>query len=358
MTPLEIFRLTTAHDEHDEYLFYMGFCESLERDVRAALSVAEQQSLRDYFGMTPGTSVAMEGPENPEQPDFSGYFADMQIPAGAFINEIGVLNTPGSVAHFTSYTSPLRNAANLDDLERFTYPGVHGFSEARLAEEVRSAHDRGDFTVLWVGHMYETSWQIRGYTEFLMDLMDRPEWCEYILDRIKERNLLNATAAARAGVDMLRTGDDVANQNTLMFSADTWRRIFKPRWAQVYAAARAIKPDIEIWYHSDGNITQIVPDLIEIGVTILNPVQPECLDLTALKRAYGDKLVFDGTVGTQSTMPWGTPEEVRGVVRSRARDIGYDGALIFSPTHMLEPEVPVANVVAFADEVKRLPDRR
>ena len=80
----------------------MGFCESLERDVRTALGVADERSLRDYFGMTPGAAVAMAGPEHPEQPDFSGYFADLQIPAGAFINDIGVLNTPGSVAHFTS----------------------------------------------------------------------------------------------------------------------------------------------------------------------------------------------------------------------------------------------------------------
>jgi uroporphyrinogen decarboxylase len=117
----------------------------------------------------------------------------------------------------------------------------------------------------------------------------------------------------------------------------------------VYEAARRIKPDIEIWYHSDGNITDIIPELIDIGVTILNPVQPECMDIHEIKRRYGDKLVLDGTIGTQTTMPFGTTDEVRRTVRSRVRDLGRDGALILSPTHVLEPEVPVENVMAFLE---------
>ena len=135
-----------------------------------------------------------------------------------------------------------------------------------------------------------------------------------------------ATAAARAGVDYLTTGDDVANQQAMMFSVPTWRKLIKSRWAAVYAAARAIKPDIQIWYHSDGNIESIVPELIEIGVTILNPVQPECLDLVKLKKLYGRQVVFDGAIGTQTTMPFGTVEDVRRTVREAKKNLGGDGA--------------------------------
>jgi uroporphyrinogen decarboxylase len=112
---------------------------------------------------------------------------------------------------------------------------------------------------------------------------------------------------------------------------------------------RSINPDIQIWYHSDGNITDIIPELIDIGVTILNPLQPECLDIHKLKQEYGKHLVFDGTVGTQTTMPFGTPDEVRRVIRERKEKLGQDGALILSPTHVLEPEVPIENILAFVE---------
>jgi uroporphyrinogen decarboxylase len=200
--------------------------------------------------------------------------------------------------------------------------------------------------------MYEDSWQIRGYEQFLIDIYERIEFCEYILDRIQERNIKKAVAAARAGVDYLHTGDDVANQNALMFSIEHWRRLMKSRWAAVYAAAKAANPKIKIWYHSDGNISAIVPELIEIGVDILNPLQPECVDVELLKKLYGQKVVFDGTVGTQTTMPFGTPEDVRRVVRRRIETLGGDGALILSPTHVLEPEVPMENIMAFIEEAR------
>ena len=162
-----------------------------------------------------------------------------------------------------------------------------------MPEQASRLHARGRVAFGIITHIYEDSWQIRGYEQFLMDMMERPEWCEHILDRIKERNMLRACAAARAGVDILLTGDTtVANQRGLMFSKPQWRRFIKSRWQEVYAAAKAIKPDIQIWYHSDGNISEIIPELIEIGVDILNPVQPECVDPVELKREYGDRLVF------------------------------------------------------------------
>jgi uroporphyrinogen decarboxylase len=195
--------------------------------------------------------------------------------------------------------------------------------------------------------MYEDAWQVRGYEPFLMDMIAEPEWAHFILDRFMERNLLAATAAAEAGADELYTGDDVANQNALMFSPEHWRTFIKAKWARVYAAAKAIKPDIRIWYHSDGNITEIIPELLEIGVDIFNPLQPECVDLLEIKKRYGHRLVIDGAVGTQTTMPFGSPADVRKCVEERVRTLGSDGALIISPTHVLEPEVPVENIRAF-----------
>ena len=352
LTQLERFQATMAREEHDGVLFYSKFIDDLAARVRADRSLAADADLLDHFGMFNPAMVGPKPPADHASPDFSAYFEDIDIRDDAFINSLGVLETPGSMYHFTSYTSPLRNASHFAELEGFAYPSVEGFTSDHMPAEVTAAHTAGRVANCWVGHMYEDSWQIRGYEEFLMDMHAQPEWCEFILDKVTERNLAVATAAARAGVDYLITGDDVANQNAMMFAPEQWRRFFKPRWAKVYAAARAIKPDLHIWYHSDGNIETIIPELIEIGVTILNPIQPECLDPVDIHRRYGDKVVLDGTLGTQTTMPFGSPDDVRAAVTGIIDAVGPTGGLIVSPTHVLEPEVPLQNIYAFVEAAR------
>ncbi|MBU2495537.1 MAG: hypothetical protein KJ935_03425 [Candidatus Omnitrophica bacterium] len=349
MTQLEIFQVTVNHIPHDNFLFYADFTPDLVRRLQEKYSLAPDANLRKHFGMYWPEDVQPKEPKGLQKSDYSVYFKDADKPEGSFINHLGVLEIPAKFYHFTGYVSPLRNANNFQELERFPFPGQAVFEETGMAEKVQQAHQQGRAASTWVGHMYENSWQVRGYEEFLMDLVERPEWCEFILDQFARRNLRVATAAARAGVDYLRTGDDVASQKNLIFSAQTWRRFMKARWAKVYAEARRIKPDIQIWYHSDGNIMEIIPDLIEIGVTILNPVQPECLNPQEVKKQYGKHLILDGTIGTQSTMPFSGPEEVKRVVRERKKTLGFDGGLILSPTHILEPEVPLDNIAAFID---------
>ena len=349
ITQLDCFRATVAHEPHEGLLFYCSFTPDLKRRVFEREGIAEGEDFRERFGMYAPAHVALKAPEGRAAPDFSRYFEGEEIPEGAKINSLGVLEIPGSMYHFTHYVSPLRNAQTFDEIVDFPYVSAEGCTSDHMAGIVEEAHARGRIAVGVIGHMYENAWQVRGYTEFLMDMVDRPEFCEHILDRYMEEKLAAAVAAAEAGADMLHCGDDVANQNAMMFSLDQWRRFMRSRWEKVWSAARAVKPDIQIWYHSDGNITDIVPELIEAGVTVLNPVQPECVDPVALKRQYGDRIVFDGTIGTQSTMPWGTPDDVRRVVRENVAALGQDGAFIVSPTHVLEPEVPIDNIMAFLE---------
>jgi uroporphyrinogen decarboxylase len=352
-TQLELFRATMNHERHDGFLFYAGFTADLERRFKEHIGIGEKESIQEHFGMYRPAFVNMVPPKDFVAPDFSKYFEGVPMPPGSYIDGKGTLHVPGSMHHFTHYVAPLRNATTMDDLERFIYPNVRGYDDSAMKGHVDAAHAAGRVAACSITHMYEEAWQIRGYEEFLIDIYERPQFCDFILDRLKERNLAKAVAAAKAGVDYLHTGDDVANQNTLMFSIDHWRSLMKSRWAEVYSAAKAIKPDIKVWYHSDGNITSIVDELIEIGVDILNPVQPECVDVEDLAKRYGDRLVFDGTIGTQTTMPFGTPDEVRRVIRDRKRMFASGGALILSPTHVLEPEVPFENILAFIDESKR-----
>jgi uroporphyrinogen decarboxylase len=349
MNQLELFKSTVERRSSKEFLFYANFTPDLERRVRNYFSIDKTVNLKELFGMYDPEDVSPRAIGQQLKPDFSKYYLEEKKPEGSYINFLGVLNIPGSQYHFTRYVSPLRNATTIEEIKDFPYPNIDGYTEEHMKDHVEKIHKNGKVACCWITHMYEEAWQIRGYAEFLMDMIESPENCEYILDKICDRNMKKAVAAAKAGVDVLMTGDDVANQKSLMFSIETWRRFMKVRWKAVYDAAKKIKTDIQIWYHSDGNITDLLPDLIEMGVTILNPVQPECIDPAKMRKKYETQLVFDGTIGTQTIMPFGTPEDVRRTVQEMKEKVGYDGGLILSPTHVLEPEVPIKNVIAFIE---------
>ncbi len=146
-------------------------------------------------------------------------------------------------------------------------------------------------------------------------------------------------------------GDDVSAQTGMIMSPATWRRFFKPRLADIIAAARAIAADLPVFYHTDGDCRAIIDELIEIGVTILNPVQPECMDPAEIKRLYGNRLAFWGTIGIQGTLPFGTPADVRREVKRRMESVGRNGGFLIGPSHMIEPEVPWENIVALYEAI-------
>jgi uroporphyrinogen decarboxylase len=185
--------------------------------------------------------------------------------------------------------------------------------------------------------------------DMLMDFVEAPRKAHAILERITQVNLVMIRNLTAAGADIIHLGDDVGTQHGMMMSPAVWREFLKPRLAREFEAAKEMNPDVMTFYHSDGRITDIIPDLIEIGLDILNPVQPECVDPVEMKQTYGDKLAFWGTIGTQTTMPFGTPDDVRDTVKAMVDKVGYDGGLVLAPTHVLEPEVPWANIDAFVE---------
>ncbi len=356
MNNRELFFSTVRHVYTGSYLFYCKFSPEISKAIRQELQLAPDTDLQKYFGMMQSYGVWLRPKDElPKQDVYLKYYRDMEIPQNAFIDHLGVLQIPSKSGdyHFTKIVSPLRNVSGLRGVIDYPFEYNFDYDPSQMEEDVRHAKANDQIALVALGSMYEDAWQIRGYEEFLMDMMDESPICDYILDRIFDIKLRRAVYAARAGAELLTSGDDVANQRTLMFSKEIWRKYIKSRWAKIYQAARDINPNIQIKYHSDGNVTDIIPELIEIGVTILNPVQPECVDVAAVKEAFGKKLVLDGTVGTQTTLPFGTPDDVRNVVRSRKKEVGYDGGIILAPTHMVEPEVPLENILAFIDECKK-----
>lgn len=284
--------------------------------------------------------------------NFTKYFDNLD---NLMINEWGIGHRKGEFEHFTKIESPMSKFTTLDEFKNYPYiDPENDFDWEAFKKQVKDLQDQD--LIVFAGlatTVFEVAWQMRGFENLMYDLYEEPELACYLMDRITSIRVEWAKRYAQAGCDCLHLGDDVSTQLDMMLSPEMWRKFLKPRLKRVIDAAKAVKPDIIIDYHGDGNLTKIIPDLIEIGVQILNPIQPECMDPIEIKRIYGDKLAFRGCIGTQTTMPFGTPEEVDMVCRKLIEKVGKGGGLILSPTHMLEPEVPWENIEAYINAIKK-----
>jgi len=191
--------------------------------------------------------------------------------------------------------------------------------------------------------IFETAWALRGYERLLTDFVLNPELAERILDIPFHYHLAAAQKLVDLGVDMIWTGDDVGTQNRMLMSPATWRRFLKPRLAAFIASLKQKNARLKIAYHTDGCVYPIIPDLIEIGVDVLNPIQPQSMDPEKLKREYGGRLCFWGTIDIQQTLPFGTADEVKAEVLARLRTVGQNGGLILGPTHNVQLDTPMEN---------------
>ncbi|MGO9310520.1 MAG: uroporphyrinogen decarboxylase family protein [Spirochaetia bacterium] len=239
-------------------------------------------------------------------------------------------------AAITGYKAP--------DPER---PGLYSESEWVL----RTFQDEYWIVGVTVTTIFETAWALRGYERILMDFVTDPDLADAILDIPFRYHLRAAEKLVDMGVDMIWIGDDVGTQHAMLMSPETWRRFLKPRMAAFIRRIKGINPNLKVAYHSDGCIYPIIPELIEVGVDILNPVQPLSMDPERLKREYGKKLCFWGSIDEQHTLPFGTTDDVRRQVSERLCTIGRGGGLIIGPTHHVQLDTPVENVQALVDAV-------
>ncbi len=203
--------------------------------------------------------------------------------------------------------------------------------------------------------IFETAWALRGLERLLSDLVINPELAEQILDIPYQYHLTAAKKLTQMGVDMIWIGDDVGAQNNMMISPRMWRRFLKPRMANFIAELKAINPNVKVAYHSDGNIYAIIPDLIEIGLDVLNPIQPASIDPAKIKEEFGDKLCFWGSIDEQHTLPFGSASDVQNEVLTRLRTLGKDGGLILGPTHHVQLDTPMENFWAMINTITKTP---
>ncbi|MBN1314082.1 MAG: hypothetical protein JXA42_01395, partial [Anaerolineales bacterium] len=191
------------------------------------------------------------------------------------------------------------------------------------------------------------AYRLRGWVQFMIDMKKNPELAHILLDQLTAMTAATSLALARAGVDILGLDDDVGAPAHMLISPATWQEFLQPRLELIIRAVRAVNPEIKIFYHSDGYIEPIIPGLIEIGVDVIHPVQPDVMDPVRLKDRFGDRLAFWGSVGTQTLWGWPNPDAIRDEVRSRIETVGRGGGLIIGPAYDLEPRIPWDNIVAF-----------
>ncbi|MDX2110822.1 MAG: uroporphyrinogen decarboxylase family protein [Verrucomicrobiota bacterium] len=265
------------------------------------------------------------------------------------------VETLGEATHLTEMLHPLSTVTEVKQLESLPWANTADPSHYTDMESIyKSFHERGKVAVGCLEcTIFESAWYARGMENIFYDLAEENGIADWLFDYFTERSINTARAYVKAGADLIRLGDDVGMQSQLIMSQSTWRTQLKPRLKRVIDAIRdASTRKVWVQYHSDGNVTALMDDLIEIGVDILNPVQPECMDVIALAAKYQHQIAFSGMIGTQTTMPFGSTDAVRAAVQQCAELHRKGARVIVAPTHVLEPDVPWENIVAFVESVK------
>jgi uroporphyrinogen decarboxylase len=259
--------------------------------------------------------------------------------------------------YYEAVHNPLSEAA-IDDLENYPWPDTDdpGYT-AGLVEETRALYENTEYALIGDAgfkSFWELGYLLRGYDRLLVDLVTNKEFVIALMTKLLDINITMTGRfldAVGPFIQVFRTADDLATQNGPLMSPKLYRKLLKPFYTEYIELVRK-KTRAKIFYHSCGNITDMLEDLIDIGVDIINPVQVSAMiDTVELKKHFGERLVFWGGIDTQSVLPFGTVSDVQDEVKKRLRDLAKGGGYVASAVHNIQPDVPPRNVVAMAEAV-------
>jgi len=277
---------------------------------------------------------------------------------GIIVNEWQMKFKSGAGGLYNEFCAyPLDHAETPEDIAKFNFPDprAEGRYDAAQAAVEKYANDYvivGDLECA----MFETAWYLVGLEKFLMDLMQRKAYALSLLDKLLEINTEVGKQLISLGADVIWAGDDFGQQQGMIMSPKLWREIFKPRIKQMFDEFKKANPNIKLAWHSCGSIVPIIPDFIEIGLDILNPIQPLAKGMNPdfLKDTHGEKLTFFGGIDLQELMPHGTPRQVKEEVKRLAGILGEKGGYIIAPAHNIQDDTPLENIFALYEAVKEL----
>jgi uroporphyrinogen decarboxylase len=251
---------------------------------------------------------------------------------------------------------PLAEAA-IDDLEDYPFPKANDptrFTGVReKALELRKETPYAISTGIG-GVVYEICWYMRGMERWFMDMIENPAFCETLLDKTLGFWMdYYSSFLAEIGdlIDVVMIGDDIGGQSGPLFSPEFYRKIVKPRQKKLVRHIKSLSP-ARVWYHTCGSVLDYIPDLLDNGIDILNPIQISArnMDPRELKARYGDRLTFwGGGIDTQHIFPFAKPSDVREQVRRNLEIFKPDGGYVFNNVHNVQVGVPVENITALFD---------
>jgi uroporphyrinogen decarboxylase len=235
--------------------------------------------------------------------------------------------------------------------DSYTFPEPDEEAIRETCRKLVSSIDEGKFAMFTIGFsLFERAWTLRGMENILADMVLNPAFLDELMERITAYNLAVIDIVLEYPVDALFFGDDWGQQKGLIMGPGYWRRFIKPGLVKMY---RRVKEGGKyICQHSCGDIQEVFPDLIDLGLDIYNTFQPEIYDVQAVKRMYGSSLSFYGGISTQRVLPFGTAAEVRNETRQMMQIVGNGGGYIVAPTHAMPPDIPVENLLAFLEVVQ------
>jgi len=257
---------------------------------------------------------------------------------------------------------PLAKATTIEELEAYDgWPDMHDpYRVAHVREEAAQLAAENQYAILatpWLMFPFERAFGLQGMDTFLMNLAMHPEFAEAMLKKNLElckQHMGHFLDAIGENIDMIKIGDDLGSQDRLMISPRMYRKMLKPLHADLIAFIKE-RTRAKIFFHTDGDVFDLIEDFIEIGVDVLNPIQTSAgkmADLAGLKERYGSRLVFCGAMDTQHILPHGTPEEVRAEVKRVISILGEGGGYMLASVHTIMQEVPAENILAMVDAVE------
>jgi len=280
---------------------------------------------------------------------------------GIFEDNWGVMRKNGSDGLYTEWISgPFVNAESESALDDFPWPPISSIeSQESINKRVAEIRKSGDYAIRGsISNPFKQAWQMRGMENILCDMLINPDFVLNLMRRLGAYYTEMGIRLARAGVDMIGIVGDLATQNSLLFSLDVYRKTIKPVLLDMISAFKKEKPDLLMFFHSDGCLDMIMDELIDTGFQVINPIQPECMDVFEVKRKYGERITMHGTISIQKLLPFGSVDDVHREVRKIIDFCGKNGGLIVCPANLIQNDTPMENILALYEEINEGPLRQ
>jgi len=256
---------------------------------------------------------------------------------------------------------PLAQATTIEEIDKYPWPDMEDpYRVARVREEARRLSEQNQYAILatpWLMFPLERAFSLQGMDQFLLNLAMHPDFAQALLRKITDVCLVHLghfLDECGEYIDIIKIGDDLGTQERLLISPRMYRQMLKPLHAEIIQFIRQ-RTKAKVFFHSDGDVFDLIDDFIEIGVDILNPVQTSAgkmSDLGELNARFGNRIIFCGAIDTQKVLPFGTPEQVRQEVRRIIHLLGREGGYMLASVHTIMNEVPAENILAMVDAVE------